>query len=77
MPTTSECPAYVTQRDIPTLLRERKGIKVALSTIQKKFSPRVGEGPKPAGFWSGRPYYRPDDILAWAESQMRPIREVT
>jgi hypothetical protein len=67
-------PEFVTQRDVPDLIRERLGIKVALSTIHKKFSPRIGEGPAPVGFWSGRPYYKPDDILEWARGRMTATR---
>src|SRR5215831_19581577 len=67
-------PEFVTQRDVPELIRERLGIKVALSTIHKKFSPRIGEGPAPVGYWSGRPYYKPDEILEWARGRMTPTR---
>ena len=65
-------PEFISQRDVPELIRERLGIKVALSTIHKKFSPRVSEGPKPVGYWSGRPYYRPDDVLEWARGRLIP-----
>jgi hypothetical protein len=61
-------------KDVPALLQERLGIKVAYSTVAKKFSPRGGDGPKPVGYWSGRPYYSPADVLAWANGRMTTTR---
>jgi len=68
-------PEYVNQRDVPKLIREHLGIQISMSTVHRKFSPRVGEGPAPAGYWSGRPYYRPADVLEWAKGRMTPTRE--
>jgi len=50
------------------------GIKVSYSTIAKKFSPRGGDGPRPIGYWSGRPYYSPAAVLDWANGRMTATR---
>jgi hypothetical protein len=67
-------PEFVHQRDVPGLLKQHLGIQISLSSVHRKFSPLVGEGPPPAGYWSGRPYYRPADVLQWARDRMTPTR---
>jgi hypothetical protein len=68
-------PEYIRMTDIPQLLWERLGIRISYSTVAKWFSPRVGRGPKPAMYWSGRPYYSPDTVLEWARDRMTPTRD--
>jgi len=70
----SERPQYITMHDVPALLRERMGVRISYSTVTKKFRPRVGDGPKPVGYWSGRPYYDPAAVLDWAAGRFMPTR---
>jgi hypothetical protein len=66
---------FLHTQDVPAFLREHVGIKISVSTVYKRFMPSSGEGPKPAGYWSGRPVYRPSDVLDWAISRIRPTRK--
>ena len=57
--------------DVPAFLYERMGVRITQSTLHKKWMPKSGLGPKPAGRWGGKPIYRPRDVLEWAKSQIR------
>ena len=46
-----------------------KGYPISKSTLDKLCAPTRKEGPSPAKYWLGRPFYQPDAALAWAESR--------
>jgi hypothetical protein len=51
------------------------GVRITVSTLHKKFMPSLGQGPKPAGRWGGRPIDRPADVLEWAAKQITESRK--
>jgi hypothetical protein len=70
-----ELKKYLVQTEIAAFLRER-GYPYGNSTIQKYCSPAINEGP-PIAVWQGkRPLRTPEDVIAWAESRLRPAAEI-
>jgi hypothetical protein len=70
----SEPEKYLYMQDVPPLLKEQMGIRMSLASVEKKFSPKVGQGPKPAAYWGNRPVYRPADVLEWAKARLTQTR---
>ncbi|SRR6266700_2066121 len=58
-------------QDIPQFIYERRGIRLALSTLEKCCAPSRNEGPPVAKYWGKRPLRRPSDILAWVDARLR------
>jgi hypothetical protein len=65
---------YLMLKDIPAFLYEQRGIRISLSTLEKLCAPACNEGPPVASYWGRRPLRRPDDVLAWADSRLRPAQ---
>lgn len=61
--------------DIPQFLRERRGIKVSLSSLQKLVAPSVDQGPPIAARWGRRALFRREDVLAWADRKLQESME--
>jgi hypothetical protein len=66
---------YLTQTEIGAFLRAR-GYPYGDSTIQKYCSPAINEGPRIAVWQGKRPLRTPEDVIAWAESRLRPAPEI-
>jgi hypothetical protein len=65
---------YITRKQIAPTLRERLGIPIGESTIDKMCAPTVNKGP-PVAVWMGvRPLYDPDEVLAWGEALLSRTR---
>ena len=65
---------YLMLQDLSEFIRERRGIRVALSSLEKMVAPANGSGPPVASRWGRRPLFRPADVLAWADARMQPVR---
>ncbi len=51
------------------------GFPTSKSLLSKVGSPAIGEGPQVAGYWLGRPAFRPSALLAWARGRLKPASE--
>lgn len=61
---------YLTRAELALFLTAR-GYRISLSTLDKLAMPSCGQGPPPAGTWTGRAYYDPARALAWAHERFR------
>jgi hypothetical protein len=68
---------------LPRLTRQQavaflnqNGFPISLSTLERLCMPSRGEGPPVDLVFNGRPLYRPDDVLAWAEARSQPGTKV-
>jgi hypothetical protein len=62
---------YLTRRQLVALVRERTGIPVTESRLDKEAM--LGTAPKPAALYGRRHLYTEADGLAWARSLIRPV----
>jgi hypothetical protein len=76
-------PADPPEDDEPLLTRDqayellrKHGYPLGRSTLDKMCSPCVNQGPPVTAWWPGRggdrPLYRPRDVLAWAQTLLKP-----
>ena len=65
---------YLMLQDLPAFLHEHRGIRVALSSLEKMVAPANGSGPPVASRWGRRPLFRPAAVLAWADARVQPVR---
>jgi hypothetical protein len=62
------------RKDVPAFIKERRGVEITQSQLDKLCSPAINKGPPTAGYWGNRAVHRPDDVLAWVDSRFRPAR---
>ena len=65
---------YRTRREAARYLREERGVPIAWSTLQKLAS--TGGGP-PYQLFGNRAVYTDDNLDAWAEAKLTPLRNST
>ena len=64
-----------TRSELLLFLREKGGIPLAKSTLDKLCSPAIAAGPPVAAWWGNRPIYDFDEGMAWAQSRLRSTRQ--
>jgi len=64
----------MTRRRAVDFLNEH-GWPISNSTMNRKCSPAVNEGPPAAALFNGHYLYEPDDLLQWAEAQCINLKD--
>ena len=66
----------IARDDLPMVIHEATGLKLAPGTLNKLCSPARAEGPPIEGYLGKRPYYSRKKSIEWARQRLRPARHV-
>jgi hypothetical protein len=63
---------YLTREELRLKIKERTGIGIGKSTMDKRCMPSLNQGPPVAAYWGNKPLYEEEPGIEWALSCLRP-----